>query len=183
MKSIYFHEDDYCQIEILPIQNYNYCKKEIEKIEDFSEEHKVDGGIGWTDVYVRGENPIPLAELNISIDMLSSLLEEITTKFETVKTGYSSYREVCQHIIAYGKSNDVVLFFDFDKGSNYVKNIWLTLDVSNEKERDSAKKILSVLSKVHELILVDWCWDFVTKLNDSLSIENYLNERIEAFVK
>ncbi len=29
MRSIYFHEDDYCQIEILPVQNYEYCKREI----------------------------------------------------------------------------------------------------------------------------------------------------------
>lgn len=180
MRSIYFHEDDYCQIEVLPIQNYNYCKDEFDKINDFSEEHEVEGGIGFTDIYVRNENPISILDLSISIDKICSVLEGVTCKYDKVSTGYSTYREKCQNTIAYGDNENVVIFFNFDKDTNFVKNIWLTLDTYNENEKESAKQILLALSKINELILVDWGWSFLTKLNNTSSIEDYLNERIEA---
>ncbi len=181
MRSIYFHEDDYCHIEILPIQNYNYCKQEIDKINDFSEKHQVVDGIGWTDMHIRNESPITLEELKIPIENLSASLQCVVNKFDSVYTGYSNYREVCKNTYAFGETNDVVVFFDFDKEQNFVKNIWMTLDVRNQEQIDSAKQILKALSGICKLILVDWGWEYLFELNDILEIEHYLNKREEVF--
>lgn len=40
MPSIYFHEDDFCQIEILPIENLGFCLKQAGCIEEFAKTHK-----------------------------------------------------------------------------------------------------------------------------------------------
>jgi hypothetical protein len=181
MRRIYFHEDDYCQIEILPVQNYEYCKQEIDKINHFSEEHKVADGIGWTDIYVRDESPITLEELKISIERLTTSLQSVVSKFDFVFTGYSSYREVCKSTFAYGDTDEVVVFFDVDEELNFVKNIWMTLNIRNQVQIDSAIQIFKALSGICKLILVDWGWGFLSELDDNLEIENYLNKREEAF--
>jgi hypothetical protein len=181
MRSIFFHEDDYCQLEILPIQNYEYCKKEIHNILTFSEKHKVEGGIGWTGIYIRNNNPISLTELNIPVSKFGALMEDIPCKFDTVYTGYNNYRKECQNVLAYGDSDDVVIFCDFDEKSNIVKNIWLTLCHCNESQKESAQKILSTLAKLNDFILVDWNWHFLTKLANTTELELYLSERMKDF--
>lgn len=181
MRNIYFHEDDYCQIEILPVQNYAFCKEEIDKINGFSAEHQVADGIGWTDVYIRNESPMTLEELKIPIEKLSASLQSVVSKFDSVYTGYSSYREACKSTLAYGDTDDVVVFYDFDKELNFVKNIWLTLDICNQAQIDSAKLILKALSGVYKFILVDWGWEFLSELEDIFEIEQYLNKREEVF--
>lgn len=183
MRNIYFHEDDYCQIEILPVQNYAFCKEEIDKINGFSAEHQVLDGIGWTDVYIRNESPMTLAELNLPIEKLSASLESVVSKFDSVYTGYSSYRETCKSTSAYGDTENVVVFYDFDKEFNFVKNIWMTLDIRNQAQIDSAKQILKALSGIRKLILVDWGWGFLSELDDIPEIEHYLNKREEIFKK
>lgn len=56
----YFHEDDYCQVEILPVENLSFYKRQAREIEDFADEHRE--GVGFTDMYVREKKPIPLFE-------------------------------------------------------------------------------------------------------------------------
>lgn len=181
MRTIYFHEDDYCQIEILSVQNFSYCKQEIDQINDFSEKHKVADGIGWTDMYIRNESLITLEELKISSEKLSASLGCMVSKYDSVYTGYSSYREVCKNTCAYGDTEDVVIFYDFDKEHGFVKNIWMTLDIHNQAQIDYAKQILNVLSGICKLILVDWGWGFLSKIDDITEIEYYLNKRDEVF--
>lgn len=147
MSSIYFHEDDYCQLEILPVRNYNYCKQEIDKINDFSEKHQVTDGIDWTDMYIRNESHITLEELKIPVEQLSSSLQCVVSKYDSIYTGYSSYREVCKNTFAYGDTNDVVVFFDIDIELNFVKNIWMTLNIRNQVHIDSTKQIVKALSE------------------------------------
>ena len=39
--TIFYHEDDYLQVEILPLENINQLKLESKEVEDFSKEHLV----------------------------------------------------------------------------------------------------------------------------------------------
>ena len=68
MASAFFHEDDYCQVEVLPITARGYCLAEMGRIDDFADAH-LDGA-GWTAMYVRGESPQPLASLGITLEEL-----------------------------------------------------------------------------------------------------------------
>jgi len=130
MTSIYFHEDDYCQIEILPIENLAFCMKQAGLINEFSNEHWT--GAGWADMFVRAENPISLHEKKIPVALLEKTLGNVLPKFDEVYTGYSSYREKCNHISAFGQNEDIVVFYDEKDG--LVSNIWLTLDIRKEND-------------------------------------------------
>jgi len=65
---VYFHEDDYCQIELLPSTSWKFCFNQIKEIDEFSEKHKVKNGIGWDKIYIRKESPYKIESLIIKFD-------------------------------------------------------------------------------------------------------------------
>ena len=48
LNSVYFHEDDYCMLETLPIENLAFCMKQAGLIAEFSDEHWT--GAGYTNI-------------------------------------------------------------------------------------------------------------------------------------
>lgn len=179
MDKIYFHEDDYCQIELLPKANYESCLKELGIISDFSDKHF--DGIGYTDMYVRGERSIPTSTLNISLDQFSQfLLEQGLNKYTTVETGYSSYREQAESTWAFDRDN-LTVFVNFEK--NIVQNIWLDFYPNDTSKLDNAIHDLFFKLGVNwNLILVDWNLKKVINLNDKKSIESYWIDEDERIV-
>src|SRR5262249_55770988 len=45
----FFHEDDYCQVEVLPAAAAGPCRSEMGRIDEFAEAHL--DGMGFTDIY------------------------------------------------------------------------------------------------------------------------------------
>jgi hypothetical protein len=41
---VYFHEDDYCQQEVLPLTALDFCSKQIKEIDEFAVAHLAPGG-------------------------------------------------------------------------------------------------------------------------------------------
>jgi hypothetical protein len=72
MREAYFHEDDYCQIEVLPLDDLYFCLRQAGEIAEFSNEHRA--GSSWDAMYIRGANPTPLASLNISLSQVREAL-------------------------------------------------------------------------------------------------------------
>ena len=180
MKAIYFHEDDYCQIEILPISNWEHCENQMGEIESFSEAHRAPGGVGWTDMYMRQENPSTLRELNVSRNVLATALCEALPECDTVYTGYSTYREKCDYTTAFACSPQVAVFADFNK-DNITEHIWLTLGVSDQDEAESIMNAFHALSKFGDLLFVDWGWGMLNPLAETDALRRYLARRIEVF--
>ena len=56
----FFHEDDYCQREILPLAAKSFCLRQIKEINDFSQMHRAANGL-YTDIYIR-EKPTHVIE-------------------------------------------------------------------------------------------------------------------------
>ena len=177
MYSIDFHEDDYCQIEILLIENIEFCMRQAGLISEFSNEHLA--GAGWNDVFIRAENPISLHEKKISVKLLEKSLEGVIRKIDVLYTGFGSYRKKCKNTKAFGENKNVVLFFE-EKGK-FVTNIWLTLDVCEENDITLAKNMLTALSSIGNFIIADWGWNFVKDINQSEDIEQYLRKRLVHF--
>lgn len=65
-RGIFFHEDNYCQQQLLPGEIAEYVELELKRINDFSEEHRAPSGSEWTDVYVRKETPLGLPAREIT---------------------------------------------------------------------------------------------------------------------
>jgi len=52
---VQYWDDDYCQVELVPVANKEYILKQIDAINKFSEEHHTEQG--YTDVYARDSQP------------------------------------------------------------------------------------------------------------------------------
>ena len=172
MTNIFFHEDDYCQIEILPADNLAFCLEQSEEIDKFAEEHR--DGIGFSDMFIRNENPKSLREHDISVVRLNEMLKSVFPQYDEVYTGYgSSYREKCENTVAFG--NDRVIIF-YDEENGFVKNIWLALFIQEKVDIKAAQNLFAALSTLGEFIIADWNRNFILKINNSEKLGQYLLE-------
>ena len=86
MDSIFYHEDFYRQIELIPQENYFKALKNISANSiDYESEH------GFISIVERGEQKIRTEDLNIQFDSVNQELEKFTIKkYDIVKTGYGN---------------------------------------------------------------------------------------------
>ena len=171
MKSeIYFHEDDYNQIEIVPEQNYASAQKQMDSFPPQEE-----GVMGFSSIVVRDETPINITALKIDVALLDDYLTLHSTQtFDVIKTGYGSYVEIIDNAVAYGFDKLAIVVESVD---GIVKNLFL-IDYYPPKEK-ICQPILPVLHDLgtqHSLILVDWNAFAIIRLNDKAAVNSYLEE-------
>lgn len=171
-RKVFFNEDSYCQIEILPAENLAHCQKEMEALNDFADENNEPKDP--ENIYEAGNHPVPLKSLKITPDLLDSHLSKVATPFDIVETGFGNFKEVYPQTKAFGLNERVTLFYDYEEG--IVENIWLMLEIDNRKEQDLAQNMLSAIAKIQPFLLVDWTFDAIILLDDELAIKNYLKE-------
>lgn len=169
MREIYFHEDDYCQAELLPLTAKNFCLKQIGVINDFAEEHT--GGAGFTDIYVSENSPHSLEELKIFPEKIAETLDFLP-EFDKVKSEYLEWIPDSAPAFARGIDNDTAVFWEKDE-NGIISAMWLGIYVVSEN-RDIWHRILIQLGKLG-LILADWCAGMCVDLTNPEEIENYLN--------
>lgn len=179
-RSVYLHEDDYGQIEILPAQNWEFCTRQIEQIAAFSEQHRAPGGVGWTDVLMRTQEPDTLASLALNREVMSQALSAHLLPFDRVWTGYGSHTEEYQDTLAFGFDRDCVICVSTDD-SGSVSNLWLGLGGPSQTERDSLISAIRELRQFAKLLFVDWGWGRLYLLDDEEGISQYLIEREVTF--
>lgn len=174
MKELYFHEDDYCQIELVPVENEKYVKIEIENIDTFSEEHKASDGIGWTDMYIRDDSKqLQLESYKINYLELDKILSNIADRCDKVYTGYSTYREECNNTFGY-KLDEIKTYISFD--NNYVTKIWFDYCICDIKDVKNLLTILIIICNDYNLLFVDWTSGFYSKIKNENGLENKLIE-------
>jgi hypothetical protein len=178
MNELYFHEDDYCQIELLPIENEEYVKKEINTINEFSEDHKAPSGAGWTDMYIRdNREQITLKDYKIKCSELDTLLLKLTEKCDKVYTGYSSYREECDNTLGYSLNN-INIFVSFE--DNLVTKIWFDFYLNEIGVANNLYNILKLISTKYDLLFVHWSWGYCSKIKTDLRLQDTLIEYSKA---
>ena len=177
MSQVYFWEDDYCSIELLPVENYEFCVEQAKRITEFAKAH--GAGKGYTDVIAREENPIPLRNKSIPKTSLEDVLSGLLTRYEKVLyySGSSFVEDTCTR--SYGFDDLVIVFFEDRDG--IISNIWLNLDTRTEESQTKANDVLFALSELEDLLIADWGWCFISKLSDQTSIKQYLEKRFEVF--
>ena len=168
--SIFYHEDDFRQVEIVPGDNLLTLTKESEEVDTFSKKNYT--GSGFNDIYVRNDNnKIELNQRQIDpndLEKILSLLEY--DRIPNVLTGYGqTHRELHKDCIAFAKNYNVI-YYDFKE--NVVQHIWLT----NHWGMDRVKlaKCLNDLGQQWGLLLQDWNLTVTIDLCNKESIDNYL---------
>ncbi|KSA11582.1 hypothetical protein [Maribacter dokdonensis] len=163
--TIFYHEDDFCQIEIVPKENLSDLLKQADNINDFTAEN------GYSDIYVREENKVSLKTKQIDKSELENLLAKLGTEKHTeITTGYGSdYRVKSENTIGYGKDYSAV-YFDFD--NELVNNIWITnlSGLNNE----NVIKVFSEIGEKWNLVMMDWNRSELINLSNKKMIEKYI---------
>jgi hypothetical protein len=168
--TLFYHEDDFCQIELSPIENLSLFQAESDEINDLAS--KDAGSTGFTEIYVRNDKDrLKLSERKIDPAELEEILQELSLeKADTVTTGYGqTFREISKNTIGFGK-NYSAIYFDFDNG--IVQHIWLTGLFTIDKEA-----LINTLHKVGQkwnLLLMDWNKTRPIDLLNTADINGYL---------
>ncbi len=168
-ETIFFHEDDYRQKEIIPSENLNVVTNQIELIKKASKENF--DGYGYKDLIIRKENSILLRDKNIKTRELDSILEKLNIQKHTVvTTGYGqSYRVKSENTIGYGIGYSAI-YYNFD--NEYVTNIWFTH--FGEFEKPILVDVLNEIGRRWNLSLVDWSREESVDLVNKDKVETYL---------
>lgn len=172
-RSVYFHEDDYCQIELLPAAARQHCVSQMGIIDDFAARHD-DGGMGFTSIYVRPDAPHTFAELRIATTAFSNAITQHLPAYDSVFTGYSTHRELCQSTLAWG--DDSFTFFA-DQKADVIQHVWLSLGTFSSAEAERLTHALRALPSSGNILLADWSWSLVAMLSDPASLHEYLQQR------
>lgn len=172
MRTAYFHEDDYCQIELVCDENLEWCLDQTRRIADFANAHRA--GEGWSEMYVRPEKSVELAARGIAIGALAGAVTPHLPPYDAVTTGYTTVTEDLPNTHAFGAASDVVLFAAHPDG--IVSAIWFEMQPSDDSAVASAAATLMALAQ-WRLLLVDWAWGRVIPLTDHSAVDAYLRER------
>jgi hypothetical protein len=167
----FFHEDDYCQVEVLPAAAADYCRAEMDRIDQFAEAHR--DGAGFTDVYLRGESPVPLAALRITLAEIREAVEPLLPPFDQVFTGYSSFREPCQSTVGWGEGDSRAVFVSVGEGG-VVRAVWLSVYGIPPDRFGHWCRALRALPHAAELVVADWNSSEVVPLADESALAAYL---------
>lgn len=174
MRTVFFHEDDYCQLEILPLTARGFCLKEIANIGDFSKNHQAD--FGFTDVYLLEDSAHKLVELALRPEQLDTALSFLPS-YDRVETGYASQRVECTETHAKGNGRGQTVFWSVDK-DGLVDAIWLDLWITPEtKER--WRDILTALGQLAPVLLADWCLPCCVNLTSAEEIYRYIKRNAD----
>lgn len=166
--SIFYHEDDYRQVEIVPNENFNELIRQAENIQDFTSDNSE--GAGYSEIFVREEGDFKLINRAINRDQLEEIFSELPTKkYTEVTTGIQPDEMKSENTIGYGENYNGV-FFDYK--SDLVTGIWISGETTFPKEN-----FIQVLNKLgHEwnLLLMDWNSLELIDLKNKKQIEKYL---------
>jgi hypothetical protein len=176
-REIYFHEDDYCQQELLPREALAFVESEIKKSDEFAAAHLAPGGIGWTDISVRQDPPTGFRALKMTREDFDVAISSHLPSFDQVITGYSTFRERCKKAAAWGTSQQNAILIDWDD-EGIIKNVWTQFFESDEKSISAASKSIAALGTLHSLIYVDWAWSFVCEIFNEEAFASRLRSKL-----
>jgi hypothetical protein len=176
-REVYFHEDDFCQQQLLPRDAADFVRKELRAISDFSDEHRAPDGMGWTEMYIRGEAPAELPLLRIEKEKLGSYVSPFLPPFDAVFTGYSSHREQCEKTGAWGTSAQCALFANWND-DGIIQSVWAEFLKDDEESIHAATRAIATLGMHYPLVYVDWARGYVCDANDSGSFSSLLRSKL-----
>lgn len=165
----WFHEDDCCQIELLPIAAEGFARQQAAAIDEVTV-HKDDAGLGWSDLYTRREPPARLVDLKIGINAIAECIPLELGQFRTVTTGYSTHVEPARGTSAWGRDGEPMIFADVsDEG--VIRSIWFAHFFRGDAK--VIRRFVVDCAQQWPLMLADWAWTQIVNLADEAAVEAY----------
>lgn len=181
-RDIYFHEDDYCQQQLLPRGATAHANAELKEIAAFAEAHRAPDGTGWTDIYMRDAASTELHTLGIKREQFERSVSPFLPRFDVVYTGYGSHREQCRNTAAWGTSPTCALLADWnDEG--IIANAWTMFFDRNEASILAASRAVAALAELHPFVYVDWAWGYTCEASDSEAFASLLRTKLQTIAE
>lgn len=171
---MYFHEDDFGAVEVLPLKTWSHCAQQLGVIEEHSEKHRAPDGMGWTQCYLRPEGPCDLSELGLKLGDLQVVLDKYFAFEMKVETGYSSWREPCERMGAWLVEEYMALVVHWNEAGILLNLFAPGYDGVADENKQKLEEALSELAGKHELLLVDWYSASLFRLDDRNSLHTWL---------
>ncbi|KXX71304.1 hypothetical protein [Flammeovirga sp. SJP92] len=171
-KSIFYHEDDYLQVEIVPNENFKELISQAENIKYFEGSNYTEDG--YKDIIVRDEKEYLLKQREIDPKNLDIIFSKLSLdRSEEISTGIIPGEFICKDTIGYGEDYNGI-FFNYK--TDYVTNIWVvgTPDV----EKVNLIQVLNEIGVKWNLLLMDWNTLELIDLKSIEHIEKYLSENM-----
>jgi len=167
-------EDNYCQIEIIPVENKTQVINSFNQIEQLISKNENENG--FTEIYERDKSEFSTLKKQIKISNFENILQNSKLiKADRIK--YENSRMInCEdgNSKAYGIS-DFAIFYDIKE--NIVNNIWIDYqNFNSENFRYFEENILETLSEIgtkYNLMLVDWNRLEIIDLKNKIEIKKY----------
>jgi hypothetical protein len=166
--TIFYHEDLYRQIELVPEENYFSVGKFI------GDQSAENGSIyGFYNLRVRPEQKVKLLDRKISVTEINDVLGPLSLSYsEDIKTGYGQSIQKAKNTYVWG----------FEKYGLFIKSqttlveaIWLSdspvftqLNTSNH-----LNKALYCVAIRYSLILIDWNKEFICRIRSENDAREY----------
>ena len=173
--SIFYHEDLYRQIELMPQENYF---KILSVVNDRNLDY--DYSSGFVSIKERSEQKIKIEDLSIKFSLVKDKLENFIIKeYNVVQTGYSDTITTKKNTLALGFER-IAIFFELSN-SGIIKNIWMCQSIYLPKVSISNNlfNALIILGKDYNLILVDWNEEIAVRLSFPKAAKVYLQNTFE----
>lgn len=164
--TIFYHEDDYGQVELLPIEDIPYIQNEIEQIDNCHQEN------GFSQIHLREIPQYGLKIREIPTAEIESIFAKLyLTRHTEVATGYgSSFRIRSKDTIGFGDGYKAIFYIHHLEKVFY---LWLSSPELIDNKNLLVATLLE-LGHTYKLILVDWSYRKMINLQDENEIINYL---------
>jgi len=172
-RSLFVHEDDWGQIEVLPAACAGWCTHEMARIRAFSAAHVVPGDGGWTEIYVREAPPLGLTDLALPLAAVASELEQRLPAFDEITSGTFSKARRIPRVKAFGPGQGAAIVITPDDGGAQIATVHLLLDGAPQA-RGEILHAAAALTTEEPLVLVDWPRARLFALSDAYAVERYI---------
>ncbi|OCX51378.1 hypothetical protein BEL04_15215 [Mucilaginibacter sp. PPCGB 2223] len=175
--SVFFHRDNYCLLELLPVQNLLTKQPEPGEIDEHA--GKDFTGNGFLNCACREDATYPLSNLDIDKKEFKALIAtESLFFFDTVYTSDSADRELVKDTRGFGFEN-YVLYYTFKEDT--IITCWLDYNPIAETLNNYPEKLQHTLLKLghaYGLVLIDWNECFTVNLANRHALSDYTKEAL-----
>ncbi|MBI5373719.1 MAG: hypothetical protein HZA79_16965 [Sphingobacteriales bacterium] len=171
--AIFYHEDFYRQIELVPEENYFAAGKFIDDLPP-----KENSIYGFSNISVRPEQKTHLLDRKIAIDEIKNILTPISLSYsENVTTGYGQSSWKDKNSVVWGFERYGI--FAKQKGK-FIEALWLSNSATFPQKNtgEHLTRAILQLSKQYSLILIDWDKEIICRLCFEDAVKEYLCQNL-----
>ena len=171
-KKFWFHEDDFQQVQCLPMSCWDFCTYQLYEITRHEAAHAPTGQVGLSKMYNIPAAPVAFADLSISISDLAAAMPWRLRKTSHILSGGWSDDGTRQQNMAAYMAGSCAIVFSWNE-SNIINSLWFRDGYISRRHRGPLLEAFFRISVLRPMLLADWRGSLID-LSDRNAIRHYL---------